>query len=64
MRNILWKECIGNYLIALCNINIFVSREILTISLNDDGFAYVEVYYELLNNRQEKKQMVGFGPNR
>ena len=49
---------------SIVQYQYFHLKKILTISLNNDGFAYVEVYYELLNNRQEKKQMVGFGPNR
>lgn len=50
----------GNHLTPLCDTDISVSKEILTISLHDDGFAYVEVYYELLNKGEEKNQIVGF----
>lgn len=50
----------GNQLTPLRDTDISVSKEILTISLHDDGFAYIDVYYELLNKGQEKEQIVGF----
>ena len=58
------NDCIytvsGNHLIPLCDTDISVSKEILTISLHDDGYAYVDVYYELQNDGQDKNQTVGF----
>lgn len=58
------SDCIytvsGNHLTPLCDTDISVSKEILTISLHDDGYAYVDVYYELQNDGLEKNQTVGF----
>ena len=58
------NDCIytvsGNHLTPLCDTDISVSKEILTISLHDDGYAYVDVYYELQNDGLEKNQTVGF----
>lgn len=39
----------GNQLVPLKETDISVKKEILTISLQDDGFAKVDVYYEFHN---------------
>ena len=58
------NDCIytvsGNHLMPLCDTDVSVSKEILAIGLNDDGFAYVDVYYEMQNDGQEKNLTVGF----
>lgn len=50
----------GNHLIPLKETDIALSKEILTISLQDDDMASVDVYYELMNAGQEKEVLMGF----
>ena len=49
----------GNQLIPLQETSISVKKEILTISLRDNGYADVDVYYEFYNpeNIAKKVQM-------
>lgn len=53
----------GNQLIPLVETQISVAKEILTISLKDDGTADVDVYYEFMNNGEEKDVLMGFEAN-
>lgn len=50
----------GNHLIPLNETDISVSKEILTIELNDFGYVGVDVYYEFFNPGKEKSLIVGF----
>lgn len=50
----------GNHLVPVEECDIAVSKEILTIDLCDDGFAHVDVYYELTNNGPAKTITMGF----
>lgn len=50
----------GNQLVPLVETQISVAKEILTISLKDDGTADVDVYYEFMNNGDEKDILMGF----
>lgn len=50
----------GNQLVPMQEAGISVKKEILTISLGDDGMADVDVYYEFLNKGAEKTILVGF----
>lgn len=50
----------GNHLIPLKETDISVSKEILTIELNDFGYVGVDVYYEFFNPGKEKTLIVGF----
>ncbi len=51
----------GNQLIPLQETDISVKKEILTISILDDGFAKVDVYYEFYNpDSQSKTVQMGF----
>lgn len=51
----------GNQLIPLAETDIKVSKEILTISLQDNGMAMVDVYYEFLNpTTKPKTLLMGF----
>lgn len=55
----------GNQLIPLQETTISVKKEILTISLNDEYMAQVDVYYEFNNPSSESKSVVmGFEANR
>lgn len=51
----------GNQLVPLAETKIQVKKEILTISLQDDGHAKVDVYYEFLNLESSPKTvLMGF----
>ena len=50
----------GNQLVPLKETDISVKKEILTISLQDDGMAKVDVYYEFYNNGVDKDVLMGF----
>ena len=50
----------GNHLVPLQETNISIQKEVLTISLCDDGYASVDVQYEMLNNGPEKTITMGF----
>ena len=50
----------GNHLVPVQESDIAVAKEILTISLCDDGFARVDVYYEFFNRGKEKTVDMGF----
>ena len=50
----------GNQLIPLQETNISVRREVLTISLMDNGFARVDVQYEFWNPGVAKTVTMGF----
>lgn len=58
------NDCIftvsGNQLIPMCDSDISLKKEILTINLKDDGFAYIDVYYELENKGEDKVLQMGF----
>ena len=41
----------GNFLVPTQETDISVDREILTITIGNDGFARVDVYYEFIPNR-------------
>lgn len=50
----------GNQLIPLHETDISVEKEVLTISLCDDGYAQVDVQYEFLNHGADKVVDMGF----
>ena len=51
----------GNQLIPIEETDITIRKEVLTISLGDDGFAHVDVQYELYNpGMTEKRVLMGF----
>lgn len=50
----------GNHLVPLVETDIAVAREVLTISLGDDGFARVDVQYEFFNRGKAKTVDMGF----
>lgn len=50
----------GNQLVPLQETDIAVRKEVLTITLGDDGLATVEVDYELENPGKEKRVLMGF----
>ena len=50
----------GNQLVPLVETDIAIIKEVLTISLCDDGFARVDVYYVLYNNADEDTVEMGF----
>lgn len=50
----------GNHLIPLEETDISIKKEILTITLCDDGFASVDVQYEMVNNGAPKTVTMGF----
>jgi len=50
----------GNHLVPVEETDIALTREVLTISLGDDGYASVDVQYELTNNGREKIVTMGF----
>ena len=43
----------GNHLVPVQETDIALTREVLTISLGDDGYASVDVQYELNNSGRE-----------
>ena len=50
----------GNHLVPVQETDIALTRELLTISLGDDGYASVDVQYELNNSGREKIVTMGF----
>ena len=50
----------GNQLVPMEETDISVTKEILTISLGDDGMADVDVYYEFHNAGPAKQILMGF----
>ncbi len=50
----------GNQLVPVEECDIDVTKEILTIDICDDGYASVDVYYELTNHGQAKTVTMGF----
>lgn len=51
----------GNQLVPLKETDISVKKEVLTISLQDNGTAKVDVYYEFFNpGNSEKSLLMGF----
>lgn len=50
----------GNQLVPLHDSDISVSKEVLAISIGDDGFAKVEVDYEFQNKGPAKTVAMGF----
>ncbi len=51
----------GNQLIPLHETDISIRREVLTITLTDNGFARVDVQYEFYNpGNQNKRVLMGF----
>ncbi len=51
----------GTQLVPLTETDISVRKEVLTISIGDDGFAHVDVYYEFWNPGKEvKRVLMGF----
>ena len=50
----------GNHLVPLNETDISIEKEVLTISLGDDGFASVDVRYVFFNNANDKVVLMGF----
>lgn len=50
----------GNQLVPLQETDISVRKEVLTISLMDNGYARVDVYYEFWNPSVAKRLLMGF----
>jgi len=50
----------GNHLVPIQETDIALTKEILTINLCDDGYAKVDVQYELTNRSKEKTVTMGF----
>lgn len=50
----------GNQLVPIQETDIALAKEVLTISLGDDGYAKVDVQYVLTNNGKEKTVTMGF----
>lgn len=54
----------GNQLVPLQETDISVHKEVLTISLQDNGYALVDVYYEFWNpGKQTRQLLMGFEAN-
>ena len=53
----------GSHLVPLQETDISISKEVLTITLCDDGFASVDVAYEMVNNGPAKTVTMGFEAN-
>ena len=50
----------GNHLVPVQESDIAVTKEVLTIDIGDDGYAHVDVYYELTNRGKAKTVDMGF----
>ena len=50
----------GSHIEPVHETDISVEREVLTITIGDDGYAYVDVDYTFRNNGKEKTITVGF----
>ncbi len=53
----------GSHLEPLQETDIAIKKEVLTITLSDNGMAYVEVDYQFMNNGQAKDVTMGFEAN-
>ena len=53
----------GNQLVPVNEADISISKEVLTISIGDDGYATVDVLYEMMNHGAAKKVAMGFEAN-
>lgn len=53
----------GNQLVPLTETDISIAKEVLTISIGDDGYARVDVQYEFMNNGKAKEVQMGFEAN-
>lgn len=50
----------GNQLVPIKETDISVAKEVLTISIGDDGFANIDVLYEFMNHGKAKTVEMGF----
>lgn len=50
----------GNFLVPAQETDIAASKEILTITIGQDNFATVDVYYEFINHGEAKKVKMAF----
>ena len=50
----------GNHLVPISDADIRIDKEILTIRIADDGFAYVDVDYTFNNLAEAKNVRMGF----
>ena len=50
----------GNQLIPIENANVRIDKEVLTIRLSDDGYAYVDVDYTFFNKGEAGVVKMGF----
>ena len=50
----------GNHLVPVMESDIALTKEVLTICLQDDGYAKVDVQYTLTNRGEEKVVIMGF----
>ena len=50
----------GNHLVPIQETDIALTKDVLTISIGDDGYASVDVQYLLTNNGKEKTVTMGF----
>ena len=50
----------GNQLIPIENTDVRIDKEVLTIRLSDDGFAYVDVDYTFFNKGEARIVKMGF----
>ena len=50
----------GNHLVPVMESDIALTKEVLTICLQDDGYAKVDVQYTLTNRGGEKLVIMGF----
>ncbi len=50
----------GNHLVPIQETDIALAKEVLSIRLCDDGYAEVDVQYELMNNGPAKTVTMGF----
>ena len=50
----------GNELTPITETDISISKEVLTISIGDDGYATVDVLYNMMNHGKAKTVQVGF----
>jgi hypothetical protein len=53
----------GNHLVPIQETDIMLTKEVLTIGLCDDGYARVDVQYELDNPGTAKTVVMGFEAN-
>ncbi len=50
----------GNFLVPVHETDIRAAREVLTITIGNDGFATVDVHYEFMNNGDAKTVKMAF----